>query len=254
MSDSYRALCSDFYLNQKLNLKLELPRDRQPMLDLFDRFRRQFPGMTQFRRLKEEIALEAEPGPEPHRWVAVRSSSIRSGSVNYPSLDEALALHRHVLEVSPFFLGVSPLDVDFLELLFGFDVVTDRPHDDAVAAALMGNGPMADLLNLPDSVVVDFQPMLGLLLRDGLGPAIEGCPNRDLEVSCEVKTRPGPRTAAREEPISVYLTLRHYGPLRDITQLPMVLDRLAQRGEEIALSSVMPQVVVPIRQALGMES
>jgi hypothetical protein len=35
MADSYRALCSDFYVNLKLNLKLDLPRERQTVLDLF---------------------------------------------------------------------------------------------------------------------------------------------------------------------------------------------------------------------------
>src|ERR1044071_1206808 len=61
MSESYRALSSDFYVNLKLNLKLDLPRERQTILDLFDRVRRQFPSMNQFRRYRDELALEAEP-------------------------------------------------------------------------------------------------------------------------------------------------------------------------------------------------
>ena len=34
MSESYRALCSDFYVNLKLGVKMELPRGRDTVLEL----------------------------------------------------------------------------------------------------------------------------------------------------------------------------------------------------------------------------
>ena len=34
MTDSYRALCTDFYVNQKISVKMELPRTRETVLDL----------------------------------------------------------------------------------------------------------------------------------------------------------------------------------------------------------------------------
>jgi hypothetical protein len=40
MPSSYRALCSDFYINSKLNVRMELPTNREPVLELFERTRR----------------------------------------------------------------------------------------------------------------------------------------------------------------------------------------------------------------------
>jgi len=57
MSESYKALCSDYYVNLKLQLKLELPRNRETVLDLFERVRKQFSSMSSFRRYKDELAL-----------------------------------------------------------------------------------------------------------------------------------------------------------------------------------------------------
>ncbi len=37
MTSSYRALCTDFYVNLKLGLKLDLPRKREEVLEMFER-------------------------------------------------------------------------------------------------------------------------------------------------------------------------------------------------------------------------
>jgi len=253
MTASFRALCSDSYVNQKLSLKLELPRERHSVLEMFGRVRKQFPGMTQVKRYKEEIALEGEAAEPPQRWIAVRGNAIRSGIVNATSLEESYDLHRHVLEVAPFFLGISALDVDFVELLYGFDVLCDRNHDEVVGDALIANTPMSQLVDLPGAQIVDVQPMVGMVLHEGMGEDYAASSNRSVEVSYEVKTRPGARQHRREEPISVYLTLRHYGPVSDIAALPEVMARLARLGEDLAETRVLPGLVRPIREALGSE-
>lgn len=242
MTDSYKALCSDFYVNLKLNLKLDLPRERQTVLDLFDRVRRQFPSMNQFRRYRDEVALETEQGAAANRWVAIRNNNIRSGSVNPESLAEAYNLHQHVLEVAPFFLSISPLDVDFIELLYGFDMQASGNHDEIVYSALLASSPLARLLDLPDAKIVDCQPLYGLTVRDG---------ETDVEVNFEVKTRSASRSGREDEPISVYLTLRRFGPVSEVHQLPQVLAQLGRLGEELADSRVVPRLVVPIREAIG---
>jgi hypothetical protein len=241
MSESYRALCSDFYVNQKLSLKLDLPRERQTILDLFDRVRRQFPTMNQFRRYKDELALEAEQNAPQHRWIAIRNNNIRSGSVNPEELAEAYALHRHVLDVAPYFLSISPLDVDFIELLYGFDMLAEKNHDQIVYDALLSSSPLAKVLEIPESNISDCQPIFGLILRD----------HNDIEAMFEIKTRSTGRGGGRDEPISVYLTLRKYGPVNEIHQFPEVLAELAKVGEDLVDSRVVPNIVVPIRDAIG---
>lgn len=244
MSESYRALCSDFYINQKLNLKLDLPRERQTVLDMFDRVRRQFPSMNQFRRYRDEVALEAEHTAAQHRWIAIRNNNIRSGAVNPGSLSEAYALHRHVLDVAPFFLSISPLDVDYLELLYGFDMMAERNHDEIVYEALIADSPFAKVLDIPESRVADCQPLFGLMLR-------HGDDGGEVEVNFEVKTRSPARGARRDEPISIYMTLRKYGPVSEIKQLNELLGQLTQLGEDLVDSRVVPNIVVPIRDAIG---
>ena len=66
MASSYRALCSDFYINQKMSVKLDLPRGRETILDLFERIRHTFPTMASFKRYKDELALESPTDDEPH--------------------------------------------------------------------------------------------------------------------------------------------------------------------------------------------
>lgn len=243
MSESYRAICSDFYINQKLSLRLDLPRERQTVLDLFDRVRKQYPALSQFRKFRDELALEAGPDAANHRWVAIRANNIRSGAVNPGTLGEGYEFHGHILEVAPYFLSISPLDVEFLEVLYGFDLSSERNHDEVVYEALVSRTGLDKAMDLPNSRVVDCQPAFGMVL-DG----------HDVEVNFEVKTRSarsagGQRSAG--EPISVYLTLRKHNPVSSIDELGEALADLAKHGEEIMDSRVVPHLVTPIREAIG---
>lgn len=246
MSESYRALCNDFYVNQKVQVKLDLPRGRDTVLELFERIRRQFPEMGQFRRFKDELALESSQSNMPHRWLAVRANTIRSGVVNADNAEDGYKLHRVVLDAAPAYLNVSPLDVEYVELLFGFDLLAAGNHDQIVHDALYANSPLACLIDTPDARVSDCQPLVGL--------AIGG--ERELEVYFEVKTRGrSPRTGGDDsdpgEPISVYLTVRKFGAPADPRDLPNVLQSLAHVGEELVESKVAPRLLAPLRDAIA---
>lgn len=247
MTDSYRALCSDFYLNQKLSLKLDLPKDRQTVLDLFDRVRRQFPEMGQFRRYRDELALETATGERQSQWMAIRSNNIRSGNVNPDSFSEAYKLHGHILEVAPYFLSISPLDIDYLELLYGFDLTASGNHDQIVFDALIDGSPMSDVFDTEGGDVVDCQPIMGMKVHDD---------EVDIEVHFEIKTRTSPDASrgheGANEPISVYMMLRKYGPEQDVRQLGDALSILARHGERLIESRVVPNLLVPIRNMITM--
>lgn len=250
MSESYRALTSDFYVNLKLQVKMDLPRSRETVLDLFERLRRQYPTMSQFRRYKDELALEsAANGAEahPHRWVAVRSNSIRAGSVNTQTVGEAYTYHKQVLEAAPFYLNVSPIDIEYVELLYGFDIMAGGNHDAIVYEALYAGSPLAGLGEHEGLSLVDCQPMIGFTVPDEKG---------ELQVHFEVKTHPSGAVKrdgdASAQPISIYLTLRRFGSIHDIHELGAILDDLARHGEELLEARVMPKLVIPIRRAAGL--
>lgn len=244
MSESFRALCNDFYINQKLSVKMDLPRGRETVLDMFERLRKQFPGMTAFRRYRDELALESGPTDTPHRWLAVRTNNVRSGVVNPDALPEAYALHRQVLEVAPYFLNISPLDVEYVELLFGFDLHAGGNHDAIVFQALYEGSPLGDLCDAPAGLPVDCQPVLGVSFGN----------RGELEVQFEVKTRgsaqPG-KESDGSDPISVYLTLRRFGSPKSLDDLAEVSGELAVQGEELVQTKVLPRLIVPIREAIA---
>jgi hypothetical protein len=254
MAESYRALCSDFYVNMKVQVKLELPRSRETVLELFERIRRQFPAMAHFRRFKEELALEAPQSEMPHRWVAIRSSTIRSGVVNAGTLKDGYALHLQLLETAPHYLSISPLDVDHIELLYGFDLLASGNHDAIVFDAMFANSPMAGLADIRGAEPIDVQPFIGLVLgerrsEDGASPGTEL--GFEIKTRSDAKHAPPPEADSPGEPISVYLSLRKFGPFADLKDLPTAFSGLARRGEELIESRVVPHLLGPIRDAIA---
>ncbi len=255
MTTSYRALCSDFYINQKVSVKLDLPRGRETILDLFERIRSTFPTMASFKRYKDELALESPHDDEPHRWLAVRSSTIRSGAVNPETFDEGYALHKAVLEVAPYFLSISPLDIEYVELLYGFDLAASGNQDAIVAEALLEGSPLGELLDSENAVPIDFHPLIGLLLNPaGVRPDAARRPSDGIEAHLEVKTRSAGAAARGEpgtgEPISVYVTLRRYEPVTNLKAMPGVFRTLADQAEHLIEHSVLPGLIAPLRRAI----
>ena len=247
MPSSYRALCSDFYINTKLNVRMELPTNREPVLELFERTRRSYPAMNAFRRYKDELALESAPNATPHRWIAIRSSSVRSGVVNPPNAEDMYLIHRTTTETSPYFLSISPLDIEYIELLYGFDLAARGNHDAIVASALYAGSPMAALIEsggVDESVnILDCQPSMGMKLEADDG----------LEVHFEVKTRSKGKKPndPNPDPISVYLTLRKYDPVTNLDELTGRLDELIERGQTLVDSYALPNLLMPLRDEIA---
>jgi len=245
MPSSYRALCSDFYINAKLNVRMELPTNREPVLDLFERARRSFPAMNAFRRYKDELALESAANASPHRWMAIRSSSVRSGVVNPSTEEEMYSVHRMAAEVSPYYLSISPLDLEYIELLYGFDLAAKENHDEIAASALLSGSPLAALIDNEDIKINDCQPLLGMNLLNEKG----------LEAHFEIKTRTGSKSGASgtstgNDPISVYLTLRRYDPVTDLKDLTSQLDDLIERGQDLVDRYAVPSLLIPLREEI----
>jgi uncharacterized membrane protein YgcG len=272
MRNEYSAFAGDFYINQRLNLKMDLSMRRDTVLSLFDRVRKDQPQMDRFKRYTDELALESRPeGGDltgaTQQWVAVRKTSVRSGSVNPETSEQGCRLHRLVLESAPYFLDISPLDIDHLEVLYGFDLMAHGNHDTIVFNALYGGSPLAAMIEGLDAThkrehrLVDCQPLIGVTLND----------DGDVQAHFEIKTRsssgsqrgfkPGSGGGSggsggggggdgREEPISVYLIVRKYGPFTDVGQLGTVFADLTARGESLLDSVVLPKLLSPIRDAI----
>jgi hypothetical protein len=244
MTLSLGAMCTDFYVNQKLALKMDLPTARETVLDMCDRIRKELPQMDRFRRYEGELALESSEHESQYSWLALRQTSVRSGWVNPESLEEAYKLHRLILSVAPYFLSISPLDVDYLELVFGFDLEAATNRNEVVFDALLGDSALAGLIDTERESVLEAQPFLGFSLS-------EDC---RLQAFVEIKARTQPGEVASrhysDEPISIYLTTRRYGPLASIDDFAATFGMLAGHAERLAEERLIPQVVMPIRDAI----
>ena len=248
MATSFGALCTDFYVNHKLALKMDLPSERETVLHFLDRVRKAMPGMSRFRRYDGELALESSRKDAEYQWLALRRTSIRTGYVNPQSMADAYRFHRLILELAPYHLTLSPLDVDFIELMFGFDLECKDNHDEVVFEALIEGTPLGSLLKLPNAKIQDVQPAFGLTFGE------EG----DLQAYFEVKTRRRSRRGSskryRNEPISLLLTLRKYGPVEGFTEMQTVFDTLANHCETLATEQLIPDLLTPIARHITSSS
>ncbi len=245
MATSYGALCNDFYINQKLALKMDLPIERETVLHFFDRVRKAAPAMSRFRRYEGELALESPRKDASYQWLALRRNSIRTGTVNPETMDQAFRFHQLILEQAPFHLTISPLDVDHLEITYGFDLECERDHDAVVHEALYAGSALGDLINIPGSRPLDVQPVFGVALSD----------NGDTQAYFEVKTRHKSRRGRTEryahEPITLFLTLRKYGPLDELKHLNGWLRHLARHAEALATEKLVPDLLTPIARLVN---
>ncbi|MCH2137695.1 MAG: hypothetical protein MK074_01420 [Phycisphaerales bacterium] len=240
MLEGAGTLCSDVFVNQRLALTMDLPSRRETVLDLFDRMRKSCPGLTALRRYDGEYALESEGDPRRASWVSLRRTSVRSGMVNPQDLSEPYDLHRSVLRTAPYYLSITPLDVECIDLVFGFDLAAHGNHDEAVFETFLDHSPLAGLVRDGD-VLCDVQPLMAF--------HIEGDPSTTAVI--EVRTKQTPGTDARSgAPVSVFLTVRRRGPFSSLDQFDEVFGSLAGWAERIAEDRVIPQVVAPLHQRL----
>ena len=242
---SFSTLCSDFYVNQKISLSMELPKVEEAASDMFERIRREIPEFERIRPFDGEVALETGEIDGRYQWVGLRPRAIASGMVNPNHIEDAYNLHRLVLELSPYYLSLTPLHVEYIELVYGFDLSARENRNNVVLQTLLANTPFASLADDSMEPLLDVQPRIGFALN-------EAC---DLQAFVEVKTRTSAAEAAtqvfQDEPISVFLTIRKNGPIQALEELETTLGRLAGHIEHIAEHRVVPDIVVPLHQAIG---
>jgi hypothetical protein len=248
MATSFGALCTDFYINHKLALKMDLPSERETTLHFFEAVRKTVPGMDRFRRFNNELALESSRRDQEYRWLSLQRTTVRTGHVNPQSMSQAFEFHRLVLELAPFHLTISPLEIDFQELMYGFDLECKADHDEVVFEALLGDTPFAKLLSVPHGKILDVQPVLGVALTAG------GDTQAYFEVKTRTKSRRGSASRFKHEPISLFLTVRRYGPAQQLDDLTEVLAELSAKTEELATDRFVPDLLTPIARQITSSS
>lgn len=249
MASEFNNVYDDFYVNLRLGTQMALPHQRETLLHFFEQIQKAFPEMTRFRRNEAgDYTLEEDREKDSYHWLSIESSKIACGHVNPPSIEEALKLHRTVVEHAPYALGLSMVEIDHLDILFGFDLEYAGNHDEIVAESLYRDSPLFGLLEEAGAKAMDVQPTMTVALSDDCR----------LQARVDVVTRTSSyqvRTGEfSAEMISVYLVIRRYWG--DRIKMPMsdLLTELADKAEHLAHKFVIPQVVQPIKAAIGSRS
>lgn len=249
MSVPFSSFCDDFYVNMRLGSQLHLPHQRETVLHFFERLQRDFPGMTRFRKADNgELSLEEDRSGNSYRWATLEQKRLSSGHVNPASIEDAIRIHKLMLEMAPCHLGISGVEVDYLDVLFGFDMSFTGNHDEIIAESLLAQSPLASLLEEDGAKAVDFQPTVTVALSDDCR----------LQARIDVVTRTNSyqvRTGDySEDVISVYVILRRYWGDRPKEPMEKMLEQMTERTEQLCSSVVVPRILRPISAAIASRS
>ncbi len=245
----YGAFCEDFYVNMRLGSQLTLPHNRETVLHLFERVQRAYPTMTRFRKSENgEYNLEEDRGSNAYRWISLEQKRLSSGHVNPSNFEESLNLHNVLLENAPHHLGISPIEIDYLDVLFGFDLGFGGNHDEIIAESLFRESPLFCITEEPGARAVDFQPTVTVSLS-------EDC---RLQARIDVVTRTSSyqvRTGDySDDVISVYLIVRRYWGDQPKDPLEKLFREMAERADSLCNSYVLPRILRPISEAIASRS
>jgi hypothetical protein len=233
----------------RLGSQMPLPHGRETILHFCEQIQRGFPLMTRFRKTdSDEVTLEEDRSQSGYRWMSVEAKRLCTGHVNPDSIDEAMKLHSTVLTVAPHSLGISPIEIDYLDILFGFDLSFAGNHDEVIAESLLTESPLCCLADVAGARPVDFQPSVTVALS-------EDC---RLQARIDIVTRTNSyqvRTGDySDDSISVYLILRRYWGDKPRQPMEELLGELARRGESLCESHIVPRVLKPISSAIASRS
>jgi hypothetical protein len=245
----YAAFCEDFYVNMRLGSQLALPHSRETLLHFFERIQKGYPGMTRFRKTEAgEYNLEEDRSSQTYRWISMEQKRLSSGHVNPESIAESLKLHSLLLEMAPHHLGMSPIEIDYLDVLFGFDLAFGGNHDEIIAESLFPESPLTCLTDEPGARAVDFQPTVTVALSDDCR----------LQARIDIVTRTNSyqvRTGDySDEVISVYLIVRRYWGDRPKESMATLFTEMAERADQICTQHIVPRVLRPISSAIASRS
>lgn len=165
---------------------------------------------------------------------------------NPEGFEEVDELHKLILDLVPFTLGVNHLDINSLDVMFGMDFDYQGNHDEILAEALFRNSPFASLLDLPDARALGFDPAILISLSDDCR----------LQARISMESRTGAyqiRTGKfkDEDQLSLYLSIRQYpDPTKRFNS---VASYVSQRNlcEELMSDRIVPSFVNPIVGAIA---
>ncbi len=246
MATGFNNFSDDLFVNMDLNTALPMPQGRETILQFCEAVQKQFPDMGDFyQREGGEYILEGDRQSGSYRWLELGSRRLSSGAFNPSDVEEAYRQHRWLLDRSRYFLGISHLDVESLDLVYGFNLDYVGNRDAIVCDALLEGSRLAALVGENQALALNFEPSLVIAMDDECS----------LQCRLALETRNSSyqvRTGNyEEEPISVYFTVRGYPRPGDRFDPAASLPRQVEMGEDVVTRVVIPKIVRPIASAIS---
>jgi len=247
MGNSFGSFCDGLFVDMCVNTQLELPSSRETVLAFFERLQKQNPRMNNFaRRDTGEYTLEQEDQGRRSQWVSLEPDRIIAGCADPDNMDQAYALHNQVLELIPYMLGVSVLDIDAMDITFTMDFDYRGNHDEVIAEALLNNSAFGALLEGRETRLVSCCPSMVIALSDDCRlqarVAVESRSNAFDIRGEKYKT---------EEPISLYFAVRRYPkPGPDFDMIAAYQDQ-CRMAEQMMFEKIIPHFVQPLNSAIA---
>lgn len=237
----YSTLAEDFYVNMNLLTEMELPKNRETILNFFERVQKSYPSMRNFyTRDNGDFVLEEDKESGQQRWLTMEDRRICSGAINPGDPDEAMRQHNLVLELVPYMLTVSPIDCDAIDYAVAFDYPYRGNHDELVAEALGTGHCLEGLTEIPGSRILNYEPSIFFALD-------ESC---RLQARLWIETRTNPYQVRRgeygDDPISVFFSVRQYGSLGPGAKFEDTLALLKEQCDDLLENYVIEQVLHPL--------
>lgn len=242
----YSSLSDDFGIYTYVNTKMDLPTRRETVLHFFDSLQKSFPQLTDFDcRETGEFVLEEDRELGSYRWANLESRRMAAGYVNPVSMEAVDTYLSRILELAPYHLDFSLLDVEAMDVLFNFDFTFSGNHDEVVAEALGLNTTLEQLMQIPGARVINYEPSLMLALDE----------NCRLQCRMSIETRTNAyqiRTGQfPEAPISVYFTVRQYWGRQPFKTLHEAYAHQRRVCQDIVDNHIVPSIVKPLADTIA---
>jgi hypothetical protein len=247
MTNSFGSFCDDFYVDLCVNTQLELPTQRDTILSFFEQLRKRFPKMVNFSRRDDgEYLLEEEKDSGKYHWVSLEPERLTAGCAEPDKLEDAYALHCEVLELMPYMLGITSLDIDSIDITFTMDFDYQGNHDEVIAEALLGGSSFGAMFDINNAKTIGCNPSMIVSLTDDF--------RTQARIAVESRTSQYDiknEKFKQDEPISLYFTIRrHPAPTSAAEQIESYRKQCAL-AEQLMFDRVLPYFVQPLVNAIA---
>ena len=250
MANSYAALCDEFYINMRLGTQMKMATDRATIIAFFERMQRLYPDMVNFHQDQKhgESSIEENRENNSYRWLSLEPNRLSSGYLNPDHPQDAYKYNKSVLETVPYYLAVSAVDLDYIDVLWGFDFQCKGNHHELIAEALLGESPLGKMMEQENARGINFE-LSGIV-------SLSEDARTHARVWVEPRTTPAQVRSGDypDEMLSLYVILRQWSGGKRLPELHEVHGHLIELGEKFVEERVINPFLSPIREAIARRS